>query len=143
MTFEKFGQDNGDALLSAIKGRNSGGEGGHDHVDLDLSEGRDGIRYTRFGLENLQAGGAGGGLNLGGEGVYPQHPESQTSRRLLQTNNADASNAANEELLAGITSYQNKIAALANDRRQAFVQVYMYVCMYVWMDGWMDNCVCV
>ena len=142
MTFEKFGQDNGDALLSAIKGRNSGGEGGHDHVDLDLSEGRDGIRYTRFGLEKLQAGGAGGG-----EGVYPQHPvshpESQRSRRLLQTNNADAENAANEELLAGVSSYQNKVAALPNDRRQAFVQVYMYVCMYGWMDGWMDNCVCV
>ena len=111
-----FCQDDGDDDLSAIKGRNSGGEGGHDHVDLDFLEGRGGAPQ-----------------------VYSQHPESQTERRLLQTNNADEANAANEELLAGISSYRSKVAAMPNDERKAFVQVHAYA----WVEGWMYNCVCV
>jgi len=132
LTFEKtkFGQDNGDDLLSAIQGRKSRWEGGrgHDVVDLELLEGRYGVRYNRFGFEKLLEGGGGEG-GEGGEGGDLQHPRFPTSRRLLQTSDADADNAANEELVAAMASYQNKVAAMPNDKRQAFVQVF--VCLYV------------
>ena len=99
-------------------------------MDLELLEGRYGVRYNRFGFEKLLEGGGGEG-GEGGEGGDLQHPRFPTSRRLLQTSDADADSAANEELVAAMASYQNKVAAMPNDKRQAFVQVYacLYVCV--------------